>query len=201
MRVYAESNFVLEVVLEQEQHASCEDLIRLAEEGRIELNIPAFSLFEPFTTLHRRQRARNELHERLQRELNLIGRTKAFSNEVSTTTLPALLVRSAQQASLQFGAVQDRLLSVARIIPLAADVFVAAREAEAAYGLEMPDALVFASVIRDLNARPAESCFLNRNTKDFDDPTIVALLAAQNCRMLGSFHAGASFITAKLGAY
>lgn len=199
MRVYAESNFVLEVVLEQEQHAGCAELIHLAEQGRIELSIPAFSLFEPFTTLYRRQRERHELHDRLQRELTLIGRTKAFSDEASASTLPALLVRSAQEASSRFAAVQERLLRVVRILPLTSDVFAAAREAQTTHGLELHDAIVFASVFGDLEAKPAESCFLNRNKKDFDDPTIVANLQARNCKMLGSFEDGARFVLAKLG--
>ena len=56
MNVYVESNFVLELALLQEQHASCEALLRLCEEGGIQLVIPAYSLAEPYETLTRRHR-------------------------------------------------------------------------------------------------------------------------------------------------
>lgn len=51
MNVYVESNFVLELALLQEQHASCGELLRLCEEDRIQLVIPAYSLVEPYNIL------------------------------------------------------------------------------------------------------------------------------------------------------
>lgn len=51
MRVYVETNFVLELALRQEQNESCEALLRLAEASRIGLVVPAFSLLEPYATL------------------------------------------------------------------------------------------------------------------------------------------------------
>ncbi len=40
MRVYVESNFVLELVLEQEQHQACEEILALAASRTIELVLP-----------------------------------------------------------------------------------------------------------------------------------------------------------------
>lgn len=37
MIVYVESNFVLEVALQQEQHESCNSIIQMAEEGKLQL--------------------------------------------------------------------------------------------------------------------------------------------------------------------
>jgi hypothetical protein len=51
VNVYVESNFVLELALLQEQHASCEDILRLCEAGKAQLIIPAYSLAEPHETL------------------------------------------------------------------------------------------------------------------------------------------------------
>jgi hypothetical protein len=42
MTVYAESNFVLEYALEQEQCESCEEIVRIAEARLIEFVLPAF---------------------------------------------------------------------------------------------------------------------------------------------------------------
>lgn len=132
MRVYAESNFVLEIVLTQEQHAACKDFVTLADRHEVELVLPAFSLFEPYTTLERRRQERHKLREQLE--------------------------------------------------------------------LEFPDAIVLASVLDDLGVSPSPSCFLNRNTKDFDDPGVRDALAARDCRVFGSFDNGLQYVRSQLPA-
>ena len=74
MRVYVESNFVLELVLEQEQHLACREIVRLAEAGIIELVVPAFGLLEPYMTLHRRHREQEEERERALGQRECTGR-------------------------------------------------------------------------------------------------------------------------------
>lgn len=197
MKVYAESNFVLELVLEQEQHAACSSLVDLAEREEVTLALPAYSLFEPFTTLRSRKAKRQELHDNLQKELREIARTQGFAAEVAASPLPALLVRSAQEAAVRFDGVVDRLARVAQLLPLTASVFDEVGRVRAAYELQFPDAIVLACVMSDLDgARP--SCFLNRNTEDFDDPQIVDALAARSCKMLGSFANGLQYVLANL---
>lgn len=51
MIVYVESNFVLEIALEQREASSAEAILGLAENGEIELAIPAVALAEPFSKL------------------------------------------------------------------------------------------------------------------------------------------------------
>lgn len=198
MRVYAESNFVLELALAQEQHAACAEFVGLAERKELELALPAFCLFEPFTTLRRRQRERRELHDRLQKELRQIARTQNLAQIASESALPALLVTSTHEAEARFDAVMESLLRIGRVLPMTAGLLEEARRMKHAFDLELPDAIVLASVLGDLDASPASSCFLNRNTKDFDDPAIVSALAASDCRMLGSFDHGLQHVLAQL---
>ena len=42
MRVYVETNFLLELVLSQEQHQSCDEIIALCQSASISLTLPAF---------------------------------------------------------------------------------------------------------------------------------------------------------------
>ena len=56
MTVYVESNFVLELALQQEQCDSCLKIIDLATDQRITLAIPAFSLAEPHQTIRDKAR-------------------------------------------------------------------------------------------------------------------------------------------------
>ena len=200
MRVYAESNFVLELALVQEQQPACDELVKLAEKKELELVLPAFCLFEPFTTLRRRQMDRRELSERVQNELRQIARTQSLTVTASASPLAALLVTSAQEAATRFDSVMGDLLRVARVLPMTAGMLENARGAQVTYKLELPDAIVLASVLDDLTGSPAGSCFLNRNTKDFDDPLIVNALTTQDCKMIGSFSNGLEYVKAQLRA-
>ncbi|MDE0349567.1 MAG: hypothetical protein OXM56_07660 [Gammaproteobacteria bacterium] len=65
MKIYVESNFVLELALQQEQASSCEEILELCEGVDRELVVPAYSLAEPYETLIRRRKER----ERIQRDL------------------------------------------------------------------------------------------------------------------------------------
>ena len=92
MRVYVETNFLLELVLEQEECAACEALITLAEEKKVELVVPAFSFVEPYGTLQRRASSREQLSQQLVKELRELGRTVTFSQDAATSVLPTLLI-------------------------------------------------------------------------------------------------------------
>jgi predicted nucleic acid-binding protein len=154
VNVYVETNFVLELALLQEQHGSCGDLLRLCEEGRIQLVIPAYSLAEPYETLTRRHRQRKRLE-----------------------------------------GVRSHLLQVAEVIPLEASLLAAATQYQRTHGLSPQDALVYASILLHLKQRQTlQSCFLNRNAKDFDDPDLVEELDVYNCKLLPQFDAGYQFV-------
>ena len=69
MIVLAESNFVLELALRQEQFEHAQRILGLAEEKHLRLVVPACSLTEPYQTLIRRRRERKEFSRKLQDEL------------------------------------------------------------------------------------------------------------------------------------
>jgi hypothetical protein len=70
---------------------------------------------------------------------------------------------------------------------------------ESDYDLRPQDALVYASVVSHLRSNlPSKSCFLNRNSKDFDSPDIVAALARYNCRIIPRFDSGYDFIRSQI---
>ena len=54
MRVYVETNFLLEIAYRQEEHVACESLLAAAEEGRLELRVPAVCLTEASASVARR---------------------------------------------------------------------------------------------------------------------------------------------------
>ncbi|MEP6538326.1 MAG: PIN domain-containing protein, partial [Bryobacteraceae bacterium] len=63
------------------------------------------------------------------------------------------------------------LIQMAEVIPLDSMILRSAAAVEMAHGLSGQDAIVLASVLAHLERSVAvESCFLNRNARDFDDP-------------------------------
>lgn len=190
MRIYVESNFVLECVLEQGQSEACVELLSRAVRGETQLCVPAFCLLEPFTTLQRRGVERNRLREDLERHLREVRRTKSLSDDARRSDVSSLLLRAANEAEKRFREVRQDLLQFATVLPLDVTALLRAEEFERQYGLALPDAVVLATVVVDLERDPMPGCFVNRNTKDFDDPDIRELLADGGCRFAGSFPEG-----------
>ena len=199
MRVYAESNFVLEIVLEQEQHQACEDLMQLAAARSIELVLPAFALLEPYQTIVRRKGEGKGLQDGLFKSMQQLKRTAWMAAEVPRLREAAdILLRAEQEASKRFLEVRRDLLDVARIIAIDASVLRAASRLTTELGLELPDALMLASVLGDAKEQPSPSIFINRNTKDFYDPDVKALLTHVTCDLLGKFDDGLARIKSVL---
>jgi len=61
MKVYVESNFILELTLSQEQHESCEKIVELCNAGSHSLVLPAFCIPESFFALVGKGKSRRKL--------------------------------------------------------------------------------------------------------------------------------------------
>ncbi|HXP84387.1 MAG TPA: PIN domain-containing protein [Bryobacteraceae bacterium] len=200
MNVYVESNFVLEQALEQEQCESCEQLVKVASTGSIRLVIPAFSLAEPHIALQRKGNERSRLSLELQKHLSELGRSKPYREAPgSFSELAAVLIRSAERERAGLERAVDGMLKAAEVIPLDSDIFHRANAFQSALDMSAQDAIVLASVVAHLSeTEPAESCFLNRNSKDFDDPLVRELLDSFRCKFFARFDDGLSYIKARL---
>jgi predicted nucleic acid-binding protein len=200
MNVYAETNFVLELAFQQEQHGSCEEILQFCKNGDIELIIPAYCLAEPHERLRRQYNSRQQLQQALNAELRQLLRTSSYSTRISSIQeLSSLIVQSNFEEQQRFGEYRARLLKTATVIPLTAEVLMAASEYESIYQLIPQDAIVYASVVHHLRQQTSpQNCFLNRNSKDFDHPDIVDELSIVNCRMIPRFDHGYGFIRAQL---
>ena len=202
MRVYVESNFVLELVLEQEQHLACAEVVRLAEAGAIELVIPAFGLLEPYMTLHRRHREQQEANRTIQRHLHQLARTSSVASSSMRTSsdLEELLKSSSRNARGRYEEARARLARIAVVLPLTDGSLRAAEKLRAQHNLELPDATILAAILYDLSRDGLEPCLLNRNTNDFSKPPLVELLAEHGCKLLGSFDDGLAYIRRRIAA-
>lgn len=200
MNVYVETNFVLELVFQQEQHTSCEEILNLSETGKARLIIPAYCLAEPHEKLRRQSSNRKELQQVLDAELRQLARTTSYTARInSIQDISSLLIQSNEEERQRFNLYRERLLRAADIVPLNPEILTAALGYELTYGLPPQDALVYTSVIHHLQQNPSvESCFLNRNSRDFDNPDIVDELDKNNCKMIPRFDDGLRLVQTRL---
>lgn len=196
MNVYVESNFVLELALVQEQFESCEGILSLCEAGRTSLFVPAYSLAEPYETLTRRQKQRTKMKEKFDRELVQIARSTTFQDQLrGFRDLTALLINVADEAAKRLEEVRARILTAACVIPLDSSVLADATQYQKEHDFSAQDALVYSSVVSHLKRDTAtENCFLNKNSRDFDDQSIVDELRSYNCKLLPRLDSGYGFI-------
>ena len=196
MIVYVETNFLLELALEQEQHASCEGLLQLAEAKAITLAMPAFSVTEAVAKLKRTYDERFELQKRLNDQRRELSRTLGFMkvDDDAFTAVAIALIRSAQAAEPRFAQLERRLFQTVRLLPLDAAVASEVSRYSRDYKLKPPDATILASVMKDPHSGQGPSCFLNSNTKDFGQAFIIDLLKQRDCKLIGSFDGGLSHV-------
>jgi hypothetical protein len=198
--VYVESNFVLEHSLQQEEFDSCSGIIDLAKNGRFSLVVPAFSLAEPHVALLGKERVRSRLSNDLRTQLFELGRSKPHRTvPANFEPLASILIASAQLERQGLSDTISELLRTANVIALDAAILRSAADVQVQHGMSGQDAIVLASVISHLELhRPAESCFLNRNSKDFDDPDVRERLEAFGCRFFAKFEDGLRYIVSRI---
>jgi predicted nucleic acid-binding protein len=193
--VYIESNFVLEAALLQEEQDSCARILEMCKAGMARLTVPAFSLAEPFETSTRRHRERIELYHRLRRELAQLLRSQPYkSGAKNWSEITSLLMKSTEEEKGRLSDVVRDIVQIADVIPLTGEIVAAALRYQAD-DFSLQDATIYASILSHLRATaPSQSCFLNKNRKDFSSPEKVAELRANGCRLIYTFRDGVQFL-------
>ena len=202
MTVYVESNFVIEHALQQEECDSCTEFIEMASTGRIFLVVPAFSLAEPHVAIAGKEKARSRLSNDLRGQLVELGRSKRRHGvPASFDALVSVLVDSAQFEREGLRDTISQLLRTAEVIALDGAILHSAAEIQVEFGMSGQDAIVLSSILAHLDRHnPEESCFLNRNSKDFDDPDVRERLEVRGCKFFVKFEDGLRYVTARIGA-
>ena len=190
MIVYAESNFILELTLEQEERASAGNILVAAERGGITLVVPSFAIDEPFSTIAHRSRIRRQIHTSMSEQVRQLERSATHASlvtEIRAVTGKLASLEGHELMKLQ--STVDRVLRVATVVPVTSVVFAAAGDYASGFGLSLQDGIVLASVMDHAATGPPTEpkIFANRNPKDFDVPDIVDLLAAQGCQLVVTF--------------
>ena len=182
MRVYVETNFLLEIVLEQEEVVHAERLLELAGAGAVELVVPTVCALEARQTIHRRDREQRDLLDRVDRELVQLGRSQSLARAASE--MRGVFVAATGSIRRREDEMLRRLSLVGRWAALDGSTIRAAVSSE---GLLLPDALVLASVVQDAASRGTEAVFATKNSKDFGQPAVRRRLREVGCELVFSF--------------
>jgi hypothetical protein len=201
MIVYVESNFVLELALQQEQSDAAEEVLRLREDGKLEVVLPAFALLEPYWTIKHRGEGRRELCAQLWAELGQLGRSAPHKQLASTSheIYQAMLAIEATEGR-SFDSVIHRLLQSSRLVAVDTAIVANALRYMDSFGLSLVDATIYSSVVADL-ARSGDTlpkCLASRDSKAFFDPEIKEELGRFNCRYIANFPDALAFIRSEL---
>lgn len=201
MIVYVETNFILELALQQEQYSDCNELLQLAQEQKISLLIPSFSFIEPYQTLIRRHKSRRELQNRLSTEVKELIRTENYRDQkIIMEKTTDILIESTIKESSCLKDVINKIVALSTIIDLTREIIGRSIDYQRSNGFSPQDAVVYASIMTHLNAaKPALACFSNRNSKDFDDPDIREALHQLNCKIVFSFASGLEYVKHCIG--
>lgn len=198
MIVYIESNFVLEAALEQEQSVSAEAILKLAESKTIVLAFPSFALSEPFATVMHRDKERTVLRQSLIVTLRELQRSEPHKQAVRE--LEPLLAILKDAVNREFGllhATAARLLKIGISIELDEFSLEQALAYQKQFDLKPQDSIIYSAIIANIRRRPPEEakCFLSRDRDAFStNLRIRSELASYNCRCIGNFTQGLSFI-------
>ncbi len=197
MIVYVESNFVLELTFEQEQAASAATILALTETKQIKLVYPTFILSEPFESVMRERRERDEMYNKLVPMLKKLQRSTPFREDIgnlitATAILKGVYIRQLDLLLSTF----DKLLNVGESIEVNVANLREAIKYQGTFDLSPQDSIIYAAIIGDLKSRLKEEqkCFLSRDEKAFDNPTIKQELGGYNCRYIKNFNDGLQFI-------
>ena len=194
MRIFVESNFVLELAFKQEDDSYCQSILQAAEREEHQLYLPAYCLTEVFQTLGTKRIERDEMQRYLEREVKQhLREERVVPTDMSNLLRLAtnlLLARTADQTTSLYS-LTEKLARIAQIIPLTAAVLQAAPFAQEQYDLTPQDALVFASVKAGLQAEATfeDSLFISRNKGDFGKSNLLEDLRQLRCDYLSSFSA------------
>lgn len=199
MIVLVESNFILELALQRDEVEHVERIIAFAEEGGIQLVIPACAFAESFQALALSSKRRKQLESGLRSEIRELARSKRFADlEKTSAAVTDTLVASETSESDGLCAVIDRLIPSATLINLDAAIIKNISRTQKDQDLGSGDALILASIDTFLTSAPKAPKLFATKDRDFNTDSVHQCLGKHDCKLISQFFDAAEYIKSTL---
>lgn len=200
MNVYIESNFILELAFFQKKHEDCEKILTLAEEKKINLILPSFCISECYDAIKHTISQKNNFKINLKRFKDRFDQSTLYVKDSDAfEKMVSFVDRSIEVERESLNSTMLRLMKICTIIPMNYYILDEANRIAKKHNLKEPDAIVYASVLNFLiKDCKNQSCFLNKNSRDFNDPDIIEELNALKCEAIFEFTGGYQYILNQL---
>lgn len=200
MNIYSETNFFLEIVFSQEQSTFCEKIISLARQNKIKLIIPAYSFAEALYKLEAQRKKRESFQRELNSQLSQLAQTIRYDAQIKNfRTLDTFITQNIDEEKKRFEKFRKNLTKIAEVVSFDAKAIEKAKIVATKYDLTLQDAIVFSSILDHLRQnKVSQNCFLNRNSKDFSQPTIIKHLRKLNCKFFADFEKAYNYINSQI---
>jgi predicted nucleic acid-binding protein len=211
MIVYVETNFILELALEQEQHQVANEILELVESGKIELAFPGFSISESLSKVTRQRIERDKFYNSLIELRRELKRSALYQQLViDLDPVQALLQEAIRTETDRMLSVLERILKVGRLLELDISSFSQALTYKDRLATSTEDSIIYGIIISDLRRRPDDEAklFLSRDEKAFGKDgdakkdvyyqRIKIELADYGCKYIKAFKDGLGYIESEL---
>ncbi len=121
MVVYIESNFILELIFDQEQCASAERVLEFVEQGGASLRLPSFALLEPFYRVTRQVTRRSDVRWSLEQERKHLHRATNETGRRATALVMQAIAALDEVNLAEYGRLYtmlDRIMACAQVLPI-----------------------------------------------------------------------------------
>lgn len=165
MNLYVESNFVLELVFEQEQTVVCRDLLSL-HGTKVTICIPGFSLLEPQYALYGQRDEREKLATAVLREADRLEKSEQYRRGLFTPVreIGADFARLNELYENSYNQLVRRLANEVKVLPLTPQVITLSSELTERGSFSRFDSVILASILVDLaSTAPLHSCFVTKD--------------------------------------
>ena len=198
MIVYVESNFVLELALNQEQSKFARKILKQAKQRKVDLAIPAYGLAEPAWTLRNREQRRENLLREMSTDVRELGRSKARSDLTAALMSHIKILRTAgEEDHRKYDEVVRTLLGCARVLDLTVETLREALRVRKKLLVTRHDSYILGSILTDLRKSRRSAgevrLFISRDTK-LGKQEISDEFRKFDCRIIPDFKSSYDFI-------
>lgn len=201
MKVYVETNWLLDLTLEQERIRASSFVVELAKDKKIRLSLPEISLVEADQKIVRRKLQRDALIHQLQQEGRELKRSRDARYQTQATAIDDDIRRLAAISEFERENFDVTVKDISKFLTWLRfddDSLQESFDFEDDYELARLDALVYAIIRADAASDKAgEKCFIDYDG-DFNNPALKQDMAGLGITLLSSPESVVGFLRSKV---